>query len=183
MSDERRPVHEHDYGGAVIPCSQDHGPAPDERQAGLLTPDELAILPKMRLDLDTYAAFRADDVRYLLEIIDRQDRALRAALAVARVPTQPDEERDVFDPAAEGYRLMVPAQERLDVERLARALRAQSPWKDGDTFLDVWANEAVAVAAEYRALGVQPQDEGHVAPCPYADSAEDIPIGETGCTC
>lgn len=27
------------------------------------------------------------------------------------------------------------------------------------------------------------EEEGHSAPCPYADAAEDIPMGETGCTC
>lgn len=42
MSD-KRPVHEHNYGSAVIPCSQDHGP--DERQAGLREALETELVP------------------------------------------------------------------------------------------------------------------------------------------
>lgn len=43
-----------------------------------LREDELVTLARMRLDLDRFEAFRADDVRVLLDIIDRLDAALRA---------------------------------------------------------------------------------------------------------
>lgn len=48
-------------------------------EADPITPEEHAILPRMRMDLDKYQAFHGDDVRVLLDIIDRLDRAHRAA--------------------------------------------------------------------------------------------------------
>lgn len=48
----------------------------------------------------------------------------------------------------------------LDAAMLAQALRAVSPWKDDDAFLDVWANDARAIATEYARLRATASDRG-----------------------